>query len=243
MATEWFDSWFDTKYYHILYKGRDYTEAERFINKLIAFLSPNKGSKFLDIACGKGRHSKYIHNKGYNVVGFDLSEQSINYANTFKKEGLEFYTHDMRTDFKANYFDYALNLFTSFGYFQNKKDELKAIKSSANNLKPGGSIVIDFLNKKKVIADFIPFEIKEIEKIKFSITKKIIDNKIIKRIEFKDNGEEYSFQESVKLLEKADFEWYLNKGGLKITNTFGNYNLDDHSDKSERLIIIAQKVG
>ena len=171
MTVEWFDSWFDTKYYHILYKNRDYTEAELFINKLLNFLSPNKGSRFLDIACGKGRHSKYIHSKGYDVVGFDLSEQSINYANTFKEKGLEFHTHDMRKNFKTSCFDYALNLFTSFGYFENQKDELKALKSSANNLKQGGSIVIDFLNREKVIANLIPFETKEIENIKFSISK------------------------------------------------------------------------
>ena len=134
MASEWFDSWFDTKYYHILYKNRNYFEAEKFINQLIDFLNPKKGSIFLDIACGKGRHSKFIHNKGYEVVGFDLSRQSISYAKKFKKIGLEFYTHDMRENFKTDYFDYALNLFTSFGYFESKSDELKALKSSANNL-------------------------------------------------------------------------------------------------------------
>ena len=243
MASEWFDSWFDTKYYHILYKNRNYFEAENFINQLIDFLNPKKGSIFLDIACGKGRHSKFIHNKGYEVVGFDLSRQSISYANKFKKIGLEFYTHDMRENFKTDYFDYALNLFTSFGYFKSKSDELKALKSSANNLKPKGNLVIDFLNKEQVISNLIPFETKKIENIQFLISKRIENNQVIKNIDFEDNGKKYSFQESVKLLGIKDFEWYLNEVGLKITNTFGSYNLDEYSDKSQRLIIIAEKVG
>ena len=63
MTDEWFKNWFDTKYYHILYKHRNFSEAEHFINKLLDFLAPKKESKFLDIACGKGRHSLYINEK------------------------------------------------------------------------------------------------------------------------------------------------------------------------------------
>ena len=77
MAKEWFESWFDSKYYHTLYKSRDHSEAEEFIDNLLTFLSPTPNSQFIDIACGKGRHSQFINQKGFKVVGFDLSEQSI----------------------------------------------------------------------------------------------------------------------------------------------------------------------
>jgi len=120
MEKEWFESWFDTKYYHILYKNRDYTEAEKFISKLIDFLNPEPDSKFVDIACGRGRHSVYINRLGYSVVGYDLSEESILEAKKHSKKDLKFYTHDMRQIFRTNYFDFALNLFTSFGYFKSK---------------------------------------------------------------------------------------------------------------------------
>jgi 2-polyprenyl-3-methyl-5-hydroxy-6-metoxy-1,4-benzoquinol methylase len=151
MSVEWFESWFNTKYYHILYKNRDYSEAEKFIAKLINFLNPEHNAKFVDIACGKGRHSIFINQLGYNVVGYDLSEESILEANKNAKNNLKFYTHDMRQIFRTNYFDFALNLFTSFGYFKNKRDELNAIKSSAKNLKQNGILVIDFLNRDKVM--------------------------------------------------------------------------------------------
>lgn len=243
MAKEWFESWFDTKYYHTLYKNRDYTEAERFITNLISFLKPENGAKFVDIACGKGRHSKFINNFGYDVVGYDLSEQSIIAANKFSKKGLEFYTHDMRQIFRTNYFDFGVNLFTSFGYFKSKRDELNALKASARNLKPGGTLVIDFLNRDKVISSMIPFETKRIDGIDFKISKKIIDNIIYKSINFEDAGNSFSFQESVKLLGLKEFEAYLKEGDLKITHTFGNYDLDEFSEKSDRLIIIAKKLG
>ncbi len=242
MAKEWFESWFDTKYYHILYKNRDYTEAERFIKNIVTFLQPSKNDKFVDIACGKGRHSKFINSLGYTVVGYDLSEQSIEAAKKDSKPGLSFYTHDMRQIFRTNYFDFALNLFTSFGYFKSKRDELNAIKATSHNLKSSGKLVIDFLNREKVISTLVAFEKKTIDGIEFNISKKIENNQVIKTIEFNDEGKEFRFQESVKLLSLQDFEEYLREAHLKITHTFGNYDLEKFNSNSDRLIIIAEKV-
>ena len=80
MKQEWFEQWFDTKYYHILYKNRDFEEARQFIDNLIGYLDPPKKSKILDLACGKGRFSLYLAEKGYDLTGVDLSQESIEYA-------------------------------------------------------------------------------------------------------------------------------------------------------------------
>ena len=243
MVGEWFESWFDTKYYHILYKNRDFTEAEKFITKLIYFLCPKPDAKFVDIACGKGRHSVFINKLGYDVVGYDLSEKSILHAKKKSKEDLKFYTHDMRQIFRTNYFDFALNLFTSFGYFKNQRDELNAIKSSARNLKKNGVLVIDFLNRDKVIKELVAEETKAIDGINFKISKEIKNNQVVKSINFSDDGNQYSFQECVKLLSLQDFKSHLEEVNLKITHTFGNYKLDKFNKTSDRLIIIAKKIG
>ena len=71
--TDWFEHWFDTKYYHLLYDNRDEKEAEFFMKNLILFLELKKGSRILDLHCGKGRHSVFLNSKGCNVVGADLS--------------------------------------------------------------------------------------------------------------------------------------------------------------------------
>ena len=121
MEREWFEQWFDTKYYHILYKDRDHEEARRFIDTLIKYLSPVPNSRILDLACGKGRYSVFLADKGFEVTGIDLSVQSIEYARQFENDHLSFYTHDMRLPFRINYFDYVFNFFTSFGYFEEDK--------------------------------------------------------------------------------------------------------------------------
>ena len=92
----WFKDWFNSHYYHLLYQHRDEEEANRFIHTLINYLQPQKGSKMVDIACGKGRHSKALADMGFDVTGIDLSLASIEFAKQDENEHLHFYQHDMR---------------------------------------------------------------------------------------------------------------------------------------------------
>ena len=75
-----YNKWFDSPYYHILYENRDHKEAKNFIKKILKYLKLDRGSKILDAACGKGRHSIEIEKLGYKVLGIDLSKNSINKA-------------------------------------------------------------------------------------------------------------------------------------------------------------------
>ena len=92
----WFESWFDSPYYHLLYQNRDSGEAKHFIDNLTNYLHLPKQSKLLDLACGKGRHSIYFSQKKFITTGIDLSEQSIHYALQFENDSLSFFIHDMR---------------------------------------------------------------------------------------------------------------------------------------------------
>jgi SAM-dependent methyltransferase len=239
---EWFECWFDSPYYHHLYKNRDYSEAEAFIDNLIGLLQPETNSRFLDLACGKGRHSIYLNKKGYDVTGVDLSQQSIACAKQSENELLHFYVHDMRKLFRTNYFDIALNLFTSFGYFDNERDDNAVINSAYKALKPNGIFVMDFMNSKKVKQNIKTEEIITIGDIPYTINKNIENDFIVKKISFTDKGKEYRFEERVKTLTLADFEKYFKANKLKIVNLRGNYKLDEFDENSsDRLILIARK--
>ena len=199
---EWFAHWFDSPYYHILYKNRDYAEAELFIHKLIEFLDFKKEDKLLDLACGKGRHSVYLNRQGFDVEGVDLSPKSIHNAVQYANERLKFAIHDMRNVYREASFNYVLNLFTSFGYFKSEEENIQTICSAAKNLKKGGKLLIDFMSSKKVIADLVPYEEKTLEGIKFIIRKHLEDSHIIKEISFEVEGKVYSFEERVKAIKK-----------------------------------------
>lgn len=242
MQKEWFSSWFDTPYYHILYKNRDYNEASMFIDNITSFLKLKKDTQCWDLCCGKGRHSIYLNKKGYKVVGTDLSEQSINEANKSANDYLEFYSHDMRKLFRTNYFDVVFNLFTSFGYFDKRQDDLNVFNSVVKALKPRGLFVFDFLNAEYVKNNLMVNDVKQEENIEFTITKTLENNTVVKSIEFTDNGVNYHFEERVKLFDKSYFESLAHDCGLNILNTFGNYNLDEFElSQSPRLILVLQK--
>lgn len=239
---DWFTSWFDSPYYHILYKNRDLEEAERFIDQLTSHLSLPPGARIIDIPCGKGRHCLYLNKKGFFVSGADLSRESIHYAQQFSNPTLNFFIHDMRKEFAENEFDAVLNIFTSFGYFDDPEDNQRCVDAFAKALKPGGRLVIDFMNIRKVLNELIPEETKTVEGIHFNIRKQLLNKRIIKDISFSDQGKDFHFQEKVSALYKEDFLKYLNFAGLKIRTIFGDYQLNPFdSELSDRLILIAEK--
>ena len=238
----WFINWFDSPYYHILYKDRNKKEARIFIDNLLTYLQIPKKSTLLDVACGKGRHAIYFNKKGMNVVGIDLSKKSIQIAKKNSNKNLQFGVWDMRKVFKQNTFDIVTNLFTSFGYFEKNEDEQKAINAMAQNLKKEGILVIDFMNTKKVTKHLIKYEKKTVNQINFKIKRRLKKKYIIKDIAFSDNGEDFKFQEKVKALTLVDLSDLISNAKLKIIDIFGNYQLEDFNVlKSERLIIVCKK--
>jgi SAM-dependent methyltransferase len=243
MKKEWFENWFDSPFYHLLYKARDESEAQKSLDSLALALDLAPNARVLDLACGKGRHSKYLAGKGYFVTGLDLSESSIEYARYFENERLEFFQHDMRKPFRSNYYDAVLNMFTSFGYFETDKEHLLALKNMQLNLKKDGKVLLDFFNSNWVRAHLVEWEEKQVDDIEFRIERKVEGGKVYKTISF-DEGFQYRYTEMVRLFELADFQALFNACQLKITHTFGDYNLEEYDPQhSRRLILVATKIN
>ena len=234
----WFASWFDTPYYHILYKERNYREAQIFMDNLTHYLNLPEKAKVLDLACGKGRHSIYLNQLGYEVVGADLSENSIAEATKNENNSLHFEVHDMREPFEDK-FDAIFNLFTSFGYFENDQDNLTTLKAMKESLTDHGFAVIDFMNVNQVIGSLVPDEVKTVDGIEFHIKRYLSEGHIYKEIDFEDQGEKFHFTEKVKALTLQDFEEMMEEAGIFLLDIFGDYKLKKfHKTDSERLIMI-----
>ncbi len=240
----WFEEWFDSPYYHILYGHRDDNEARLFIKQLLDKLKPQPDAELLDLACGKGRHALQMAKRGYRVTGIDLSANSINAAQQLDHENLEFHVGDMRHVHFPNRFDYVFNLFTSFGYFDSIHGHSEALEAIYEQLKPGGILVLDYLNATRVEQEVLRAPNREVtlENITFSTRKRITDRFISKEISFTDNGEDFLFYEHVWRLNLSDFEELLKKSGFKIQTIYGDYELKSFTPaSSDRLILIAEK--
>lgn len=237
-ATNWFASWFDTPYYHILYKERNDDEAQLLMDNLTQYLNLPDEAKILDLACGKGRHAIYLNSLNYDVTGADLSENSIAEASKFANDKLHFKVHDMREAFEEKY-DAIFNLFTSFGYFEDDADNYKTLKAIHNSLTDTGFAVLDFMNVDYVLAHLVPEEVKTVDGIEFHIKRYLKDGHIYKEIVFEDQGKKYHFTEKVQALRLEDFEKMMDKAGIFLLDLFGDYKLRKYyKTQSERLIMI-----
>lgn len=238
----WYSAWFDSPYYHILYQHHDHSEAESFIDKLTKELKLPLHSSVADVACGRGRHALYLSKKGYNVTGLDLSPNNISYAKKSENEDLHFLVHDMRKIFAKDQFNLVLNLFTSFGYFENEKDNYNAITAMATACKQDGKIVIDFMNTSKVINNLVACDTKVAQHIHFDISKSIVDNFIVKKISFTGHGNAYQFEERVRIIYQQDFKNYFEHAQLKLEKVYGSYDLKPYNEQtSDRMIFILSK--
>ena len=239
MAEQWFETWFDTNYYHLLYRNRDENEARQFIDALLRYLSPKVDQEFLDIACGKGRHAIYLHERGYCVTGVDLSANSISIANESTEEGLYFFVRDIRHPLGVRSVDFALNMFTSFGYFDTEEEHVNALMNIKNAVVPNGTFVMDYLNLDFVKSKLIEEEVQVHDGIEYRINREIKDGFIHKSIKVIDGEQEFDFIEKVKAFNSENLISMVEKAGFEVIDTFGDYNLNPLNQDSTRVILIA----
>jgi SAM-dependent methyltransferase len=242
---EWYKDWFNSEYYHKLYFERDENEAQQFIDRLLQHLSPAQNSLMLDIACGRGRHSKFMAAKGFDVTGIDISGESIDYAKQFENENLHFFQHDMRLPSWINYFDYAFNFFTSFGYFNTQREHDDAMRTISESLKPTGTLLFDYLNVHYIEDRLVHNEEKQIGETHYSIHRWHDDKYFYKKIILTDSklDKPFEFREKVAKFSLGDFTDMLSFQKMQVTEVFGDYKLNSyHVRNTPRMIIVAKKV-
>jgi SAM-dependent methyltransferase len=249
---DWFREWFDSPYYHKLYFERDEKEAADFIAHLLDRLQPQPGSRMLDVGCGRGRHSRILAEKGFDTTGIDLAAHSIAWARRYENENLHFYVHDMRLPLWINYFDYAFNFFTSFGYFRTEREHGNAIRSVCQSLRPKGFFVLDYLNSHYAAEHLVPQSEKKLDGITYLLTKWYDGKHFYKKIRIIDDQAEspgislaspLEFTEKIAAFTLSDFTRLFSAQGLQIQQVYGNYQLGAFDENtSPRLLMIAQKV-
>ena len=243
---EWYKEWFSSPFYHKLYFSRDEAEAKAFIQCLSAYLKPLPDSRMLDVACGKGRHSRLLAADGYWVTGIDISASNIEYAKQFENGRLQFYVHDMRLPFWINYFDYAFNFFTSFGYFKTRREHDNAVHTITGSIKRGGTVVFDYLNVHYAEQHLVPNELKIIGETAYDIHRWQDDDFFYKKITVTDPDlkEPQTFTEKVAKFSLGDFTDMLSFQKMQVADVFGDYQLQPYDiQKKPRMIVIAEKKG
>jgi SAM-dependent methyltransferase len=244
----WYEDWFESDAYELVYNERDLEEAEQLADLIERAAEPPVRAEMLDVGCGRGRHTRVLARRGYRVTGLDLSARAIEVARwRAEAEGLRlgidvrFLQADMRLAHFQERFDGVVNLFTSFGYFVDEADHADAISAMAAALRPGGFLVQDFLNVPYVENHLVARDERTLGDVSVIQQRSIANGRVVKDITLEKNGERHVFQESVRLLERSDFERYYAAAGLELEQVFGDYEGGEHGSDSPRLILIARK--
>ncbi|MBI1194156.1 MAG: methyltransferase domain-containing protein [Bacteroidetes bacterium] len=240
----WYEDWFDSPWYSLLYRHRDESEAKLFLDRLIRWLEPRKESRMLDLACGQGRHARYLAELGFDVTGIDLSPRNITEARLWENERLSFYEHDMRFPFRINYYEYIFNFFTSFGYFERASENQQSLNSIRLGLRPEGKLVIDFLNVAFAADHLVREEIREEAGVRFLLNRRFTGDHFVKDIRVEKGGDYRLYQERVQAITINQFEQSFKVAGLRLVCAFGSYDLEPYDRlNSPRLIMVVEKVA
>ncbi len=243
--TEWFEEWFNTEEYQNVYRHRDDADAERLVKMILAGTGLDHRARVIDLACGTGRHSIQFAEKGFDVTAVDLSENLLNVASkTAKCQGLKikFVNGDLRKFCITSKFDLAVNLFTSFGYFETDDENFSLFSIAYNLLNPGGYFVIDYFNANYLRNNLIPHSEDISHEEKIIQERRIIGDRVIKDIIINKKGIRKNFRESVRMYTVSELKDRLEKSGLRITRMYGDFDGSKFDlNSSPRIIIISSK--
>ena len=241
----WYTEWFNSENYLKVYSHRDESEAERLVELIVQTLSIKPDSKILDMACGSGRHAIIFAKKGFYVTAVDLSQRLMSEAkeNAIQNDvKIDFVLSDILDFETTERFNLTLNLFTSFGYFDNDEDNFRVILKANELLIDGGYFVIDYFNKNYLLKNLIPTSVFSENGLRITQNRIIEGNRVRKNISIESNGLVEEYYESVRLYNHDEMLTHIKKAGFNIFNEFGDYNGNNfNKESSPRLIIVAKK--
>jgi ubiquinone/menaquinone biosynthesis C-methylase UbiE len=249
----WYADWFDAEQYELVYRDRDIADAVRLARLIEDNVAPAPDDLILDVATGRGRHALVLAERGHRVVGLDLAPLAIATARRRATDaGLAGIATFVRGDMRALPFDDAsfdgvVNLFTSFGYFDEEADHGRTVGEMVRVLRPGGWLVQDFICAPYLRRHIVPFDERVVDGVHIRQSRRIVDDapggprveKII--VLRRGDAPPNTFRESVRLLERSDFERLYAEAGLEIVETFGDYDGGPARDDAPRIILHARR--
>jgi cyclopropane fatty-acyl-phospholipid synthase-like methyltransferase len=242
---EWFREWFNTDEYLYVYRNRNEQDAKKLVELIIKNVNLPENSRVLDLACGAGRHSVLFAQKGFKVTAVDLSENLLKVARLSAKEAnvnINFVQADIRHFCINKKFDLIANLFTSFGYFDDDKENFLLFDTVQELLNKNGSFALDYFNPIYIRKNLVKKSEEPFNGGKIIQEREIVGSRVIKRIKIIKDGKVKNFIENVRMYSLDEIENEIKKRGMKIKHIYGNSNGDSFAaEKSKRIILIAQK--
>jgi SAM-dependent methyltransferase len=234
---EWFEEWFGEEYLQ-LYPHRNDAEAERAVELIRRTVQLEPGWRVLDVACGAGRHARAFDATGARCIGIDLSRTLLLLARQLTAAPLV--RGDMRQlPIRPGSMDLTVNLFTSFGYFDQDAEHTAALNEMIATVRPGGWFVIDFLNPAAVRRQLVAEETLDLAGSTVRVSRSVSPDGryVCKSIRA---GQGRNYRERVRLFEPEQMSDMLEAGGVAVRFRFGDYDATPLVSNSPRTILMGQ---
>jgi len=245
--TEWFDNeafWQDM--YPFMFPEEVFAHASLQTGKLVTLAKP-AGRDVLDLCCGPGRHSIALAVAGFRVTGVDKTGYLLDRARAMAVEAevdVEWVQTDMRDFIRADAFDMVINMWTSFGYFDDKREDLQVLGNIHKSLKPGGVCVIDALGKEwaagnlpPVTSDVLPDGTRLIKRNEvFDDWTRLREEWILIR---KDRAKTFKFHHT--LYSGQELKDRIQQAGLIDVRLYGNLDGAEYGPRASRLIALGRR--
>jgi len=213
---------------------------------LVEILDLSGPADILDLACGYGRHANRLAALGHRVTGIDLTAGFLEIAREdARARGVQvrYQQGDMRHLDSQDAFDAVLLLFTAFGYFSDEQN-LQILQKVARALKPGGQFVFDVPNRDVVLKGFLPYHVMEkngdlmIDRNKFdSLTGRMYNRRIVIRNNVRKDKPFF-----IRVYNPSEITTLLEQAGMQVYKLIGDYDGQQVSPESRRMVIVAKKV-
>jgi SAM-dependent methyltransferase len=252
MATEqtaWYVNFFGEDYLNIYRHIFTAERTEKEVTSVERRLELKIGARVLDLCCGPGRHSVLLAKHGYKVTGLDLSQSYLDLAQrsaTDSNVTLDTVSADMRDIPFDNYFDAAINMYSSFGYLESEGEDLKALESVSRSLKPQGQFLLDMLNREWAVANYIQNDWHSGADGTLYVEHRALDLVSSRmRVHFiivGPNGERHdSIGHDIRLYTLTEMTRLLERVGFGVVEAFGGFDGEPYEIGSRRMIIYARK--
>jgi len=230
----------------VLFVERRWSDAPAEVEQLVSLLGLELEAHILDLCCGVGRHSLELARRGFKVTGVDRTQPYLDRASRqAEAEGLEveFVQSDMRTFYRPDAFDAVVNMFTSFGYFEDPEDDRQVAMNMHRSLKSGGVFLIDMMGKEILARIFSERDWYEEDGVLILQERKITQNWgwmesrwIIfaddNRTELNLSHRVYSAVELISLLTEC---------GFTQVDAYGSLEGSAYDHLARRLVVVARK--
>lgn len=258
---QWWEDLFDEKYLNTYVDIVTPGLTAQQISFLLARLQLKKGAEILDLACGHGRHAIGLARRGYKVTGLDFSKHFIDLAKKDAREQkvkIDFIKKDMRDLSSVNKFDAIINMFTSFGYFDDEADNAFVLRKISHALKPKGKFLIELNNAMRTLAFML--QSGKVDKktglLKTAPRRDKLSNGLIvaTKDEFdpatmkwsmmrtwKEGGKPKSYRTNVRMFSLPELKNMMEQNGLRVEKVWGDLQGSPFGFESSRLVVLARK--